>query len=107
MKTLIVPFSCEGGADRVGAALGLRRSGSAWIGDCPACGASEALAVRPSRDGRAAHALGVCAGACVDANALRAVLSETLGLGSRVPRKNTRLAPEFLNFGGALPRKRD
>lgn len=37
MTTLVVPFHCDGGADRVASALGLQQSGSDWIGDCPAC----------------------------------------------------------------------
>lgn len=107
MRTLIVPYRCDGGADRVGAALGLRKSDSEWIGDCPACEASDALAVRPSGDGRPAHVLCVCRGACADAKPLRAVLSETLGPGSPAdPERDTRTAATK-DFGGALPRKRD
>lgn len=108
MSTLIVPCRCEGGADRVGSELGLQRSGAEWIGDCPACKGSGALAVRPSGDGRPAHVLCVCRGACVDAKALRAVLSGILGPGSRADAQpDTRTATATKDFGGALPRKRE
>lgn len=107
MSTLIVPYRCNGGAARVGSALGLRKSDSEWIGDCPACEGSDALAVRPSSDGRPAHVLCVCRGACADAKPLRAVLSETLGPESRAePERDTRTAADSKDFGGALPRKR-
>ncbi|MDE2712153.1 MAG: hypothetical protein F4Y71_01780 [Acidobacteria bacterium] len=107
MRTLIVPYRCEGGADRVGSALGLRKSDSGWIGDCPACEGSETLAVRPSGDDHPAHVLCVCRGSCADAAALRAVLSETLGPGFRTgPERDPRTVAIPPDFGGALPRKR-
>ena len=106
--TLVVPYRCDGGADRVGSALGLHKSDSEWIGDCPACEGSGALAVRPSGDDQPAHVLCVCRGACVEAKALRAVLSRTLGSGSRDdPQRDTRTAAATKDFGGALPRKRE
>lgn len=108
MRTLVVPYRCDGGADHVGSALGLRKSDSEWIGDCPACEASDALTVRPSGDGRPAQVLCVCRGACADAKPLRAVLSKTLGSASRAePERDTRTAAVSRDFGGALPRKRD
>ena len=108
MRTLVVPYRCDGGADRVGSALGLQKSDSEWIGDCPACEGSETLAVRPSSGGRPAHVLAVCRGACADAKPLRAALSEVLGPGSRTdPQPDTRMAADSRDFGGALPRKRD
>ncbi len=107
MSTLIVPYRCNGGAARVGSALGLRKSDSEWIGDCPACEASDALAVRPSSDGRPAHVLCVCRGACVDAKALRAVLSGIVGPASHAgPEGDIRTPADRKDFGGALPRKR-
>gem|GEM_PF-2185005 len=107
VRTLIVPYRCDGGADRVGSALGLHKSDSEWIGDCPACEGSGALAVRPSGDDHPEHVLCVCRGACVDAKALRAVLSKVLGPGSRTdPQPDTRMAADSKDFGGALPRKR-
>lgn len=108
MSTIVVPYRCDGGADHVGPALGLRRSDSEWIGDCPACEGSGALTVRPSGDDRPAHVLCVCRGACADATALRAVLSRTLGPGSHTdPEKMTQTSAASRDFGGALPRKRD
>ncbi|MXZ60340.1 MAG: hypothetical protein F4228_07465 [Acidobacteria bacterium] len=108
MRTLVVPYRCDGGADHVGSALGLRKSDSEWIGDCPACEASDALTVRPSGDGRPAHVLCVCRGACADAKPLRAVLSETLGPESRAGfERDTRTAAGSHDVSGALPRKRD
>ena len=108
MTTLVVPYHCDGGADHVGVALGLRQAGTEWIGDCPACEGAEALAIRPSRDDRPAHVLCVCRGACVDATALRAALVRILGPESRaLPPRNTRTAGDPLNFGVGLPRKRD
>ncbi len=108
MSTLVVPYRCDGGADRVGPALGLRKSDSEWIGDCPACEGTDALAVRPSSDGRPAHVLCVCRGACVDAKPLRTALSTTLGPESHTdPEKMTQTSAASRDFGGALPRKRD
>ena len=108
MTTLVVPYRCDGGADRVGPALGLRKSDSGWIGDCPACEGSDALTVRPSGAEHPAHVLCVCRGACADATALRAVLSRSLGSGSRDdPQRDTRTSAATKDFGGALPRKRD
>jgi len=94
---LVVPFHCDGGADRVGEALGLRKSGSEWIGDCPLCKRSgDTLSVRQSRDGHRAHILCVCRGACSDSTAYRSALSDVLG-------------PESLDYphraGGTLPFK--
>lgn len=94
---LVVPFHCDGGADRAGSALGLRKVGSEWIGDCPVCKRSgETLSVRQSRDGHRAHILCVCRGGCSDSTAYRAALSEILG-------------PESLDYphrtGGTLPFK--
>ena len=107
MSTLIVPCRCDGGADRVGSELGLERSGTEWIGDCPGCKGSGALAVRPSGDGRPAHVLCVCRGACVDAKALRAVLSGIVGPASPAgPEGDARTPADLKDFGGALPRKR-
>ena len=107
VKALVVPVSFQGGADRAGPLLGLRESGAEWVGDCPACEASEALAVRPSSDGDTARVLCVCRGACVDAAALRAALSDVLGPGScAVTPRSTRTDPDLLTYGGALSRKR-
>lgn len=107
MRTLVVPYCCDGGADRVGSALKLRKSDSEWIGECPGCEGSETLAVRPSGDDRPGHVLCVCRGACADATALRAALSEILGPGSRPePERDTRTAAAAQSYGGALPRKR-
>ena len=104
MTTKIVPFHCDGGADRVASALGLQQSGSEWIGDCPACKGSETLSVRQSSDGHPAHVLCVCRGACPDANALRTVLYEILGSGSPVhPQRHTRIAANLLKLGGGVP----
>ena len=103
MSTLVVPYRCDGGADRVGPALGLQKSDSEWIGDCPACEGSDALAVRAS----GAHVLCVCRGACVDAKPLRAVLSKALGPESRAGfERDTRTAAGSHDLSGALPRKR-
>ncbi len=108
MRTLVLPYRCDGGADRVGSALGLRKSDSEWIGDCPACEGSGALAVRPSGDDHPAHVLCVCQGACKDATALRALLCERLGPGSRADaQRDARTAAPTKDFGGALPRKRE
>ncbi len=108
MSTLIVPCRCDGGADRLGAELGLRQSGPEWIGDCPGCEGSGALAVRPSGDGRPGHVLCVCRGACADAKALRAVLSRILGPEFHAgPQGDTRTPTDLRDFSGALPRKRD
>ncbi|MCY3597081.1 MAG: hypothetical protein OXG71_06535 [Rhodospirillales bacterium] len=107
MTTLIVPYLCDGGADRAGAALGLRPSGSEWIGDCPACEGSEALAVRRSGDDRPGQIVCVCRGACQEATALRAALVRILGpQSSLLSQRDTKLSAD-VNFGGALARKRD
>ncbi len=107
MATLAFPFQCDGGADRVASALGLRQSGSEWIGDCPACKRSEALSVRESRDGHPAHILCVCRGACVSATAFRTALDEILGPGSLTQplQRNTRIAADLLSSGEGFPRK--
>ena len=108
MTTLAVPYRCDGGADRIGAALGLRQSGSQWIGDCPACEGSEALAVRPSREDHPEQVVCVCRGACLEATALRTALSRILGPESRALRqRNTKMAADSVNFGSGLPRKRE
>ncbi|MDE0248902.1 MAG: hypothetical protein OXO56_13380 [Gammaproteobacteria bacterium] len=107
MTTLIVPYRCDGGADRVGSALGLRESGSEWIGDCPACESSEALSVRPSGEDRPGQVVCVCRGACQEATALRAALVRILGpQSSPLPQRDTKVS-DGMNFGGALSRKRD
>lgn len=107
MMTLIVPYRRDGGADRAGSALGFRRSGSEWMGDCPACEGSEALAVRPSGEERPGQVVCVCRGACQEATALRAALVRILGpQSSPLPQRDTK-ASDDMNFGGALARKRD
>ena len=101
MTTLIVPCHCDGGADRVASALGLRQLGSEWIGDCPGCKGSKALSVRQSRDGHPDHVLCFCRGACVDATTFRTALSELLGPGSLLhPHRNTRIAADLPKIGG-------
>lgn len=108
MKTLVLPFRFDGGAERAGPMLRLRQSGPEWIGDCPACEGSEALTIRPSRDGDPGRVVCVCRGACLDATALRAALSEILGSGpSASTRRDTRTSPDLLAYGGAFPRKRE
>ncbi len=112
MTTLVVPHRCDGGPDRVALALGLKQSGSEWIGDCPACEGSEALAIRASREDHPEHCVCVCQGACVEPTALRNALSQALGPDSpALPESNNEsnngIAAEHVNFGGALPRKRD
>jgi len=108
MTTLVVPFHCDGGADGMASALGLQKSGSEWIGDCPACKRSKVLSVRPSRDGHAAHVVCVCRGACMDAAAFRAALSELLGLEFPAhPQRHPRMSPDLLTWGGEQPRRRE
>ncbi|MXW70068.1 MAG: hypothetical protein F4Z74_01280 [Acidobacteria bacterium] len=106
MTTLIVPYRCDGGADRVGSTLGFRQTGSEWIGDCPACEGSEALALRPSGEDRPGQFVCVCRGACEEATGLRAVLIRILGPeAAPQPPRNTKVLDD-MNFGGALARKR-
>ena len=108
MTTLAVPYHCDGGADRAGPALGLRQSGSVWIGDCPGCKSSESLTVWPSRDGHRAHIICVCRGACGNARALRTTLGRVLGTGARaLPPKITRMAADLMKPGGGDPRRRE
>ena len=108
MPTLVVPDRYDGGAARVGSALGLRQSGSEWIGDCPACEGSEALAVRAAGEGYPDQLVCVCRGACRTATGLRTALSGILGAESHPLRqRNIKTAADVDNFGGGLPRKRE
>ena len=107
MTTLVVPYRYDGGAARVGSALGLRQSGSEWIGGCPACEGSEALAVRPVREGYPDQLVCVCRGACETATGLRTALSRILRAESHPLRqRNTKRAADVI-FGGGLLRKRE
>lgn len=107
MTALVVPYRRDGGAERVGSALGLRQSGSEWIGDCPSCEGSEALAVRPAGGDYPEQLVCICRGACETATGLRTSLSRIPGLESHPLRqRNTKTAAD-VNFGGGLPRKRD